>query len=350
MPSKSSHTNDLHSFVSKTIGDEAIRAEEVFSDGYVRLRVSEAERRQAKHDIRHVEDALIELLRNSRDASATHIFVASTREADYRKLVVLDDGVGIPHEMRELVFEPRVTSKLDSMHMDRWGVHGRGMALFSVKENVEKSWIAASEKGGGCSLALLADTDTLDERRDQSSWPELVAGDTDAHQLLRGPHNIIRTVAEFALDSEDSLAVFLGSPAEIVATIRKYMKGAETPSIFAELAHAAGAQEIADAAAELGLEISDRTAHRIATAEVEAQKDVLTQLTQSSPTAKKNIDIFRDRRSLKIAQDDLQAFKVRLQKDFEVLAEAYYLELEDEPSVHVSRDSIQVKFHIHESD
>ena len=51
---------------------------------------------------------------------------------------MIDDGDGHPRRaMHERVFEPRVTSKLDTMHMDKWGVHGRGMALYSIAVNAE---------------------------------------------------------------------------------------------------------------------------------------------------------------------------------------------------------------------
>ena len=62
--------SSLLGFVSSLGGGDPLRVEENLGDGYVRLRVLEAERRQAKHDIRCVEDVLIELLRNARDAGA----------------------------------------------------------------------------------------------------------------------------------------------------------------------------------------------------------------------------------------------------------------------------------------
>ena len=101
---------DLLSFVSAMGGERALRVEENLGEGYVRLRVSEAERRQAKQDVRCVEDAVIELLRNARDAGARHVYVATSREGDLRTTTVLDDGAGIPEDMHERVFEARVTS------------------------------------------------------------------------------------------------------------------------------------------------------------------------------------------------------------------------------------------------
>ena len=126
-------SDPLIDFVSEVSGDEYLKVEEDLGDGFVRLRVSEAERRQAQHDIQGFEDVVVELLRNSRDAHAKRVFIATTREGDRRTLVVVDDGAGVPPHLQDRIFEPRVTSKLDSMTTDRWGVHGRGMALFSVR-------------------------------------------------------------------------------------------------------------------------------------------------------------------------------------------------------------------------
>lgn len=61
---------DLADFVSDVIGSSAVRVEENLGDGFVRLVVDEAERRQARHDIRCVEDVVIEMLRNARNAPA----------------------------------------------------------------------------------------------------------------------------------------------------------------------------------------------------------------------------------------------------------------------------------------
>ncbi len=89
----------LETFIENLVGDSHLRVEQDFGGGYVRLKTSEAQRRQAVQDIRSSEDILIELLRNSRDAGATHIFVATAKEGDRRSLVVLDDGSGIPAAM-----------------------------------------------------------------------------------------------------------------------------------------------------------------------------------------------------------------------------------------------------------
>lgn len=48
--------------------------------------------RQAKHDIQHVEDIVIEMLRNARDAGADKVYLATTKEDGVRTLVFLDNG------------------------------------------------------------------------------------------------------------------------------------------------------------------------------------------------------------------------------------------------------------------
>ncbi|HEX9094038.1 MAG TPA: sensor histidine kinase, partial [Coriobacteriia bacterium] len=192
--------DSLLDFVSQVSGDSYVKVEENLGDGFVRLRISEAERRQAKHDIRSFEDVVVELLRNSRDAHAHRIFVASTREGDIRALTVIDDGVGVPPHMHDAIFEPRVTSKLETMVTDRWGIHGRGMALFSVRSNVAEARVAASEAHKGMALSVTSDTTELGERADQSTWPCVAPGEDGRLAATTGPHNIVRRVVEFSLE------------------------------------------------------------------------------------------------------------------------------------------------------
>ena len=208
-----SDNSDLLNFVTSVSGDAYLKVEENLGDGYVRLKVSEAERRQAKHDIRGVEDVVVELLRNARDAHAQRIFLATAREGDHRSLTVIDDGVGVP-EMAGRIFEPRVTSKLETMVMDRWGVHGRGMALFSIKSNTAEARVAVSGSHKGASIVVTSDTQMLTEKADQSSWPVVERDDDGVLRVARGPHNIARTV-EFAVE-HPGIDVFIGSPSEVL--------------------------------------------------------------------------------------------------------------------------------------
>lgn len=353
----------LIQFVSAVAGDDQIRVEENLGAGFVRLMVSEAERRQAKHDIRCIEDAVVELLRNARDAGARHIFVATSREADTRTLTIIDDGSGIPVDMQSKVFDARVTSKLDTMHMDRWGVHGRGMALYSIKQNTVSAQVLSSAPGMGTSLQIVSDTGSLTERKDQSSWPTNTLDD-DGNPSLRGPHNIIRTCCEFALEERSQCEVFLGSPAEIVATLRVRMKPEDESKLYfidqlselpvVERCYAAiDATELQQTAQSLGLEISERTAHRILSAQIRPLRSVAARMLHKGSSANKSnssVDLLRDRRGLKLSDDDTDEFSRMMERDFSFIANRYYLSLAQEPRIRVSHDKIVVTFDIDKHD
>ena len=147
-----------------------------------------------------------------------HVHCACPREGGRRRIVMVDDGDGVPPALHEHVFEPRVTSKLDTMHLDKWGVHGRGMALYSIAVNAETARIAASDAGRGSSFVVETDLARVGEKADQSSFP--VFERTDAGTVaVRGPKNILRTVCEFALECRRDCTVYLGSVTDVVATL-----------------------------------------------------------------------------------------------------------------------------------
>lgn len=355
--------SSLANFVAAVSGDGALRVEESFGNGFVRLRVGEAERRQAKHDIRCVEDAVIEMLRNSRDADASHIFVATTREGAERCLVVVDDGSGVPDSMRERIFDARVTSKLDSFHVDMWGVHGRGMALFSIRENARSARVMASGPKLGSAIRVDVDAAALSERKDQSTWPTIGKGD-EGTQQLRGPHNMIRTCCEFALEERDRCEVYLGSPAEVIATMRSlalaapdasrllFVDDASKVPISQRVAVAGDARELVSAAAGLGLDVSERTAHRILAGQIKPLRNVAARVQHHAgiATSSHEVDLLRDRRGLKISEEDVERFSRILERDFNFLAERYYLTLSGEPRVRVLRDKLCVTFELDKGD
>ncbi len=350
-------------FVSSVSGDQYVKVEETLGDGFVRLKVSEAERRQAKHDIRTLEDIIVELLRNSRDAHSRRLYVANSREGDMRTLTVIDDGVGVPAAMRERIFEPRVTSKLETMVMDRWGVHGRGMALFSVRSNVDSAVLVASDPHKGSSLVVVADTTKLAEKADQSKWPA-VERDSESGRLVvsTGPHNIVRRVVEFAIEHPD-LEVFLGTPTEIVASIVAHARGRldarqllfcddplELP-VWLRPAVAADAAELVAVCAAIGLAISERTAHRVLGGELEPLDSVLEYVAPTTAQIDpRRPDIYRDRRGLRIDRSDAREFQRRLEEAFDLVAERYYLHLSGEPKITVGRDTITVRFPVEKDD
>lgn len=347
----------LTDFIDEMAGDSYLRVQDDLGQGFVRLRAAEAQRRQAKQDIRTFEDVVIELLRNSRDAGAHAIFVATWADATRRHLTVLDDGSGIPPELTETVFEPFVTSKLDSFHADRWGVHGRGMALYSIRQNVDDAHIVASGLGMGSVFSIDTALDRPGEKRDQSSAPT-VSADAHGALVLRGPHNITRTVMEFSIDERSRIAVYLGSCAEIVATLHHLGADAATrlSSIFGSwsddtpfvqrFAFADDADELAELACSLGLPISSRTARRILNGEiaplplhletlVPAHKEEGTEPAKKAATPR--------RRSTRIDEADLGRLAEATLEAYRPLASAYYLSASVEPTARVQGCELVVR-------
>ncbi len=360
----SDNADRLIEFVSSVSGDAYLKVEENLGDGFVRLKISEAERRQAKHDIRSFEDIVVELLRNSRDAHAQRIFIATTRDGDTRTLTVIDDGIGVPPQLHEAIFEPRVTSKLETMVMDRWGVHGRGMALFSVRSNVSSVQVVCSDVHRGLALRVVADVaNALPERADQSTWPVVERDPEDGRlKVVRGPHNIVRRVVEFACEHPE-IDLYLGSPTEILATLhwtaRDFLDTADLMFcddrsrmlVWHRPALGADAAELVEIAGELGLAISERTAHRVLAGELAPLDSVIAQaVVEDEPAAPAAPDIYRDRRSLRIHHGDLDAFRRELERAFDIISERYYLNLKGEPRVTVGPNEIRVRFSVEKED
>lgn len=357
--------NELISFIASMSGEGNLRVEENLGEGFVRLRVSEAERRQAKHDIQHVEDIVVEMLRNARDAGAQHIYLATLKEEGVRTLLFLDDGSGVPDEMRERIFDARVTSKLESMKMDKWGVHGRGMALFSIRQNTVSSEVVESGPNLGTSFKIVADTAQLAERADQSTWPQASKDEDGVLSCVRGPHNIARAVCEFACEELHGCDVYFGSPTEIAATLYAHATGDLDASrllfldseqnlpIVSRLGYAADAADFIRIASSLGIELSERTAHRILAGAISPLRSVASRLLREKEQPShevKPLDLGRDRRGLSIAKDDLASFSRALERDFNDLAERYYLTLSHDLKIRVTRDRITVTFEIGKED
>lgn len=354
----------LTSFVESVCGEGHLRVEDDLGDGFVRLRSAEAERRQAAHDIRSTEDIVIEMLRNARDASARNIFLAVSREGEIRKLSMIDDGCGIPESMHEHVFEPRVTSKLDSMHFDKWGVHGRGMALYSIRVNAEKSCVAVSGSGLGSALVVETNLKKLSEKTDQSTFPSLEMKDATAFSL-RGPKNIVRTVCEFALESRSACTVYLGSPVEIAATLYAFGRSSSGSAsrvlayeeddvpVCKRLALAHNPASFALTASRMGLSMSDRSARRIMDGEIESLDCMLDMLrcngldSSADQHSKGKAVSSRKRRSgdargLKLASEDVLEIKRKTSKLYQEIASRYYLDPHVEPDVRVQNDAIRI--------
>ncbi len=347
----------LVDFVKTFSSGSNLAVEDDLGRGFVRLQTAEAERRQAKHDIRSVEDIVIELLRNSRDAQASSIYLATGKSKNQRTLTVIDNGVGIHPSMHERIFEPRVTSKLDSMVMDTWGVHGRGMALYSISCNSQNAAVMASEEGLGTSIRIGVNLTELPEIADQSSFPKLKRGIDGRMRVNSGPHNVLRTVVEFALVYQDTLRVYVGSPAEIAARLVAEGRSSiqqtgsspwedpATAPIWLRPSLAHNARDLLSICADLGLTISERTAHRVMAGEIKPAVQPLERALNSfSEAIAPQIDIYQDARGLKLTKDDEASFSHSLAKAFNTIGEKYYLQLADNPRIRVTKEGIVVTF------
>ena len=348
----------LAQFVENVSGKSHLRIEADYGGGFVRLRTSEAERRQAAQDIRQSEHIVLELLRNSRDAHASRIYVAFSKEGTKRFVTVVDDGIGIPAHMHSLVFEPRVTSKLDTSHTDAWGLHGRGMALFSIAENSELARVASSDVNLGCAMEVRTDVQKLPEKADQSSFPTFELGD-DGVVNVRGPKNILRTICEFAIDSRQHCEVFAGSPAEICSALysygmatlsvvdRLFCDDVHTISLVKRLAASSDPAHFADIAQEMGLALSERTARRIIDGQLPEAVNVLDrvriesgkpQKTRKTPPAREP--------SIKVSPEDRDALLSGVMDSYAQLASKYYLDANVKPAAIVKPDTLLISIPI----
>ncbi|MBR2835315.1 MAG: ATP-binding protein [Coriobacteriales bacterium] len=345
---------NLSQFVASHAGNDIFKVEETLGNGYVRLNITEAQRRQAAQDITCVEDIIIELVRNSRDAGAHYIFIATTRDANTRILTVLDDGCGIPPSLHKRVFEPRVTSKLNTPVQDSWGFHGRGMALYSIKENAANAQIVASDLGLGTSVTVTVDCHKTPERTDQSSWPVYKQTNEDGIVLGSGPHNIIRTCLELVLQSKEPLNLYLGSPLDIVATlVSLYNKGLSTHDYLLtdpldlpyckRLSFATDAAALSDAAQQVGLTISKRSAHRVLTGEIQPLKTIIQMLRQSTLTSSTAIPE-HDRRSFKMTEAEKREFGHKCMELFEPYGANSYVKAVGEPQISIRGSRVIVSF------
>lgn len=348
--------DDLTGFIDDVCGEGRLRVEADLGDGFVRLRSSEAERRQAAQDIRSSEDIVIELLRNSRDAGARRIFVATQRSGDARLITVVDDGAGIPAAQHERVFEPRVTSKLDTAHMDKWGMHGRGMALYSIAANAREARVRLSAPGLGTSLSVETDVSALPEKADQSTFPHFERG-AEGALAMRGPKNLVRIAAEFALEHRDGVSVYFGTPVEIAATLCAFGAASLSPAARAfpgeaasyplvkQAALAADPASLAAWCERAGLPLSPRSARRILDGEIEPVPSLIERLGRESmpaPAAPRRRSAGERARGLRLAEEDSRRLAEAVARAVEPLSERYFIEGVGSPEVSAGADAIRI--------
>jgi hypothetical protein len=217
------NNSDIKNFLSELGLGNVLNVEQDLGEGYVKLRISEAERRQSLQDIKSVEEIIIELLRNSRDAGAKNIFIGTKKIEDKKRFIYfIDDGQGIPKKFHDLIFEARITSKLENAVKDIYGFHGRGMALFSIKLNADDVRVVYSGEDQGSVFFLDIDLNKIPEKKDQSSLPQIVEVDGDLN-IIGGVGNILKTLVEFNLQNPD-INIFYGTPSQIIMSMRNNLK------------------------------------------------------------------------------------------------------------------------------
>jgi hypothetical protein len=210
--------------------------------GFARLTGPEGARRGPSR-LHYVEDALLELLRNARDAGARSVFVASSlKNRRYRTLTVLDDGHGFPDTHTALIFEPGVTTRHLSPVLDDTdkAPHGAGLSLYHIKNAAVSAEVLSTSSP--TSIKVTFDTHTLPERALQSP--------------SRPSHtNLLATLQNF---SSRDISLYYASPARILATLLNNHIIPWPPT----------RGELGERATALGLEVSLRTAQRVWSGEI----------------------------------------------------------------------------------
>jgi Histidine kinase-, DNA gyrase B-, and HSP90-like ATPase len=216
--------------------------------GFARLTGVEGARRGPSR-ITHVEDALLELARNARDAGAARIYVASTlKDRRFRTLTVIDDGHGIPESHRDLILEPGVTTR----HLNPVtepgdpSTHGAGLSLYQIKNHSLETRVLSTFSP--TSIQATFDTNSLPERTLQSS-------------TRPSKSNLRATLERFTATTNAQsprLHSYYGPPGRILATLLYHR-------IIPKQRDSAGLRE---AAFGLGLGVSVRSVQRILRGEV----------------------------------------------------------------------------------
>ena len=319
-------SRELISFIASMTGEGNLRVEENLGEGFVKLRVSEAERRQAKHDIQHVEDVVIEMLRNARDAGASKIYVAMQKEEGVRTLLLIDNGSGVPGGYAAIASSMRVSPR--NSRPSKWIDGAFTAAAWLCSPIRQNCMVAAKLWHPACNSVV---------RFEWSRTPRL---SLSAPISRRGRRRRVGTTVwwsapkvrttsfapacEFALEELHGCDVYLGSPTEIAATLYAHASSSVEASTYLftddpeelpvidRLGYAArDASDFIAIAHSIGIDVSERTAHRILSGALQPLKSVSSRfLRQRGATSRKpvSVDLVRDRRGLKISSEDLDRF------------------------------------------
>jgi hypothetical protein len=234
--------------------------------GFARLSGVEGLRRSPGH-IRFVEDALFELLRNSRDAGASNVYVASSLGARrYRHLVVIDDGCGIPETHKHLVFEPGVTTRhlnpvpevlTQEERPQTHAPHGAGLSLYHVKNAALSAEVLSASSPTAIKVGF--DTRSLPEKQLQSN-------------ARPSKTNLPATLTKFLAESgPNPPRLYHASPSRILSRL---LKNRIIQSSQESQGNGGEAPRVWEAAGLLGLEVSLRTVQRVLGGEISAAGEV----------------------------------------------------------------------------
>lgn len=215
--------------------------------GFARLMGAEGLRRSPGR-IHSVEGALLELLRNSRDAGAHNIYVASSLKARrYRTIVVIDDGRGIPETHKDLIFEAGVTTRhLEPSSSPGDTLHGAGLSLYHIRNAALSAEVLSTSSP--TAIKAVFDTQTLPEKSLQST-------------SRPSKSNLPATLAKFAASTPSHL--YHASPARILARLLRQ-----------RIIQTTGTERVREEAWRLGLEVSLRTVQRVISGEIPAADEV----------------------------------------------------------------------------
>ena len=234
--------------------------------GFARLSGVEGLRRSPGR-LRSVEDALSELLRNSRDAGARNVYVASSLSARrYRRLTVIDDGRGIPETHKHLVFEPGVTSRhltpvpeaaTKGPLRTQGAPHGAGLSLYYVKNAALSAEVLSASSP--TAIKVVFDTRSFPEKHLQSN-------------ARPSKTNLPATLTNFLMEATPNPPrLFHASPSRILSRLLQHRI---VHSNQRSQGNDGEARRVWEAALGLGLEVSLRTVHRVLAGRISAAGEV----------------------------------------------------------------------------